>query len=455
MASKITEEECEDDAVRAGEPEKAMNARNGHKTGGYKLSVRRLTARESGLPAFGLHLARRAQRDAVLRAAGALSYTSLLAVVPFLTLALAALGLFPVFEDVRGAVQGFIFDNFVPTVGTTLHRNLARFIGAAGRLTLVGTLGLTVTAVLLLASIERTFNVIFRVSRPRPLVLRVLLYWAFLTVGPLLLGGMFSLASWVMAQGLRQQGVPVLLDLLSALAPGAVTFAGLVGLYYLVPNRRVRLWDALLGAAAAAALFWLLRSGFVAFISNVRTYESIYGTLAVAPLFLVWIYLSWVVVLCGAELSAALPEWRLRRIGLSDHGGLGRLVMALDLLRALEGASPRGAGLDRQGLLAVTALSEEAVILLLNRLSAAHFVARAENGRWVSTRSPHDATVQDLLLALEIGLPDPADLLPAGLEQAMLGPALTEALTGAARMQAISLSMPLDRVMRDLPGGSG
>lgn len=426
-----------------------MNTGNARKSGGYKLSVRHLTRQDAGPLAFAGHLAQRVRGDAVLRAAGALSYTSLLAVVPFLTLALAALGLFPVFEDARGAVQGFIFDNFVPTVGTTLHRTLARFIGAAGRLTLVGTLGLTVTAVLLLASIERTFNVIFRVSRARPLLLRVLLYWAFLTVGPLLLGGMVTLASWVMTLGLRQQGVPVLLNLLSVLAPGLVTFAGLLGLYYLVPNRRVRLVDALLAAAVAAAVFWLLRAGFIAFISNVRTYESIYGTLAVAPLFLVWIYLSWVVVLCGAELAAALPEWRLRRVGLTDHGGLGRLVMALDLLRALEEATPRGAGLDRPGLLAATALSEGAVILLLQRLSAAHFVARTQEGRWVSTRSRHEATVQDLLRALEIGLPDPDSLPQAGPEQAMLGPALTEALTGAARMQALSLSMPLDRVMED------
>lgn len=438
-----------------GEHTPGEHTPGGVRPSGYRLTVRRLTQREAGPLAFALHLAQRARGDAVLRAAGALSYTSLLAVVPFLTLALAALGLFPVFEDARGAVQGFIFDNFVPTVGTTLHRNLARFIGAAGRLTLVGTLGLTVTAVLLLVSIERTFNVIFRVRRARPLVLRILLYWAFLTVGPLLLGGMFSLASWVMALGLRDQGVPVLLDLLAVMAPGLVTFAGLIGLYYLVPNRRVRLWDALLAAAVAAGLFWLLRAGFVAFISNVRTYESIYGTLAVAPLFLVWIYLSWVVVLCGAELAAALPEWRLRRIGLTDHGGLGRLVMALDLLRALEEATPRGAGLDRTGLLAVTALSEDAVILLLQRLSAAHFVARAENGRWVSTRSSHDATVQDLLLALEIGLPDPAALEQAALERAVMGPALTDALSGAARMQAVGLSIPLDRVMWDRRPGGG
>ncbi|GAB3130208.1 YihY family inner membrane protein [Novispirillum itersonii] len=438
-----------------GEHTPGEHTPGGVRPSGYRLTVRRLTQREAGPLAFALHLAQRARGDAVLRAAGALSYTSLLAVVPFLTLALAALGLFPVFEDARGAVQGFIFDNFVPTVGTTLHRNLARFIGAAGRLTLVGTLGLTVTAVLLLVSIERTFNVIFRVRRARPLVLRILLYWAFLTVGPLLLGGMFSLASWVMALGLRDQGVPVLLDLLAVMAPGLVTFAGLIGLYYLVPNRRVRLWDALLAAAVAAGLFWLLRAGFVAFISNVRTYESIYGTLAVAPLFLVWIYLSWVVVLCGAELAAALPEWRLRRIGLTDHGGLGRLVMALDLLRALEEATPRGAGLDRTGLLAVTALSEDAVILLLQRLSAAHFVARAENGRWVSTRSSHDATVQDLLLALEIGLPDSAVLEQAALERAVMGPALTDALSGAARMQAVGLSIPLDRVMWDRRPGGG
>lgn len=414
----------------------------------YFTTVRRVVIREDGAWSFLRHVILRARRDSVFRVAGALSYTSLLAVVPFLTLALAALSLFPVFEGVRDAVQAFIFDNFVPTVGTGLHRSLAKFIGAAGRLTLVGTLGLALTSILLLVSIERSFNVIFRVSRPRPVVLRVLMYWAFLTVGPLLLAAVFSLASWVMALGFRQQGVPAALNLLSALMPGVVTLIGLIGLYGLVPNRRVRWSDAATGAVTAAILFWLLRSGFVAFISNVKTYESIYGALAVAPLFLVWMYLSWLVVLFGAVLTAALPEWRLQRVGLVDGGagGFARLVMALDLLRVLEQAKPAGAGLDRHGLMAATALTEEAMISLLQRLSAAHFVARTVDGRWVSTRSTRDATVQDLIAALDIGLPEPSALVSS-----LLGERLSQALKDAAETQRAVLSMPLESMRETMP----
>lgn len=250
--------------------------------------------------------------DGVARMASALSYTSLLALVPLLAIALAMFAAFPVFRDLRERFQEMVFENFVPHVGAAVQDQVAGFVEKAGELTAAGIIGLSVTAVMLLVTIETSLNVIFRVERERSLMSRLLVYWTSLTLGPLLIGASFSLTGyfasvgkWVADEGLSPilaRGVPTLLIM--------VAF-GL--LYFAVPNRRVRPLDAAIGGVVAGLVFTAVRAGFGFYVANARTYQTVYGAIAAIPIFLVWMYVSWAVILLGAELAAALPEWRSGR----------------------------------------------------------------------------------------------------------------------------------------------
>lgn len=390
------------------------------------------------------YVGRRAVRDAVFQVAASLGYTTLLSLVPLLAVALAVLTIFPAFEVAREAVQGFVLEHFVPAFGQAVQGYIARFISGTGQLTLIGVIGLGVTALMMLGTIENAFNVIFRVTRPRPLVTRVLLYWAFLTLGPLLAGVAVSLASWVSV--VRGSGVEMGwgVEVVSRLAPWLLTVLAFTLLYVAVPNRRVVWIDALAGAVVAAVLFALLRSGLiVGLVSNVRVYQTIYGALAAVPIVLVWMYLSWVVILCGGVLVASLPEWRLRRDRVCEDTAPGRAVLALRCLGALHRvAGSGGGGLDRHRLLQLTGSPEESMARVLRCLSGARFVDRTVGGEWVLVRSLEQTPLLELFSVLDVGVVSlsGAPGLPG---------ALAAILRDLAAAQADILSVPVASVLED------
>jgi membrane protein len=244
--------------------------------------------------------------------AGELSFTTLLALVPLTTVSVAVLSLFPVFETWMDAIQQFIYGNFVPAAGAAVSEYLAEFAANAGRLTAWGLLFLLVTALLLMATIEHAFNDIWHVAQPRKRIHRFLGYWAVLTLGPILIGLGVSVTSYLLSLPLiAGPATPAgLRALVLAVAPTAFEVLAFMLMYVVVPNHRVRWRDALLGAIVAAALFELAKRGFGWFVLSFATYRAIYGALAALPVFLIWIYLSWTVVLLGAVVTAALPEWR-------------------------------------------------------------------------------------------------------------------------------------------------
>ena len=276
---------------------------------GKWLSVRAWSRRHVGLV---IQVEQRFRDDRALIMAAALSYTSLLSLVPLLAIALAILAAFPAFEGVRGELQSTLLQYLVPEVGEQLRRVIANFIGNAGKLTAVGVLGLAVTAVLLLVTIEDALNHIFRVSRPRSPLSRLLVYWTVITLGPLLLGASLSLSAWVFAADgwAMRHGLAAMAGAVSALFPLVLLTALFSLLYSAVPNRAVRMADAATGGAVAAIAMAVLRWGFHLYVTSAHAYESVYGALAVVPLLLFWMYLAWAAVLAGAELTAALPEWR-------------------------------------------------------------------------------------------------------------------------------------------------
>jgi membrane protein len=258
--------------------------------------------------------ARRFLSDRCLDQAAALSYTTLLSLVPFVALCVVVVSVVPQFQDLRDDIERLFTGNLLPEASNAAVEQFRRFVQKAGRLTGFGIAGLALSAALLLAAIDMAFDTIWRAHRQRSIIVRVLAYGAVLVLAPLLIGGSLSLQGLVLTTGKHLGGAafvkgmrtvaPVLLFIAEAVA--------LMLLYRFVPTRRVHWRDAVLGALVGAILLEAVKRGFTLYLQQFSTFQLIYGALAVIPVFLIWLYLCWVAVLFGAEIVAARAEWRSR-----------------------------------------------------------------------------------------------------------------------------------------------
>lgn len=373
-----------------------------------RLWVRvRFSARGSRLAAFSSHTVKRFIGDDGLRLASGLSYASLLALVPLLAIALAILTAFPVFDGVEKRVIAGLFQEFLPQTDAEMTRRFETFIDNANKLTAPGILGLAATALLLLSNINGAFNTIWRVHEPRPLATRVLVYWTLLTLGPLLLGGSVSVTSYFFAS-IRESGLDSWggLDILAtrgfAIALAAIGF-GVI--FFVAPNRRVQVWHALLGGLVSAVLFEVLKGAFALYLAVVPGYQAVYGALASIPIFLVWLFLVWCVVLLGAEVVAGLPEWRAARArGHARVGPGGKLALALAILGRLRAVSQEGRQLKNAEATRGLPVTPAEIDEVANALRASGFIARAQGTRWVLSYDLSVATLGDLLQAIGLSL---------------------------------------------------
>lgn len=261
---------------------------------------------------FSRFVAVRYLNDRCFETAGALSYTSLLALVPLFAVFLSILSAFPFFAQLRDRAEASLSGALLPHVEQAVREQLGGFIDKAAALTGFGVIGLVITAILLLHTINDSFVRIWRVTQLRSLVVRLLAYWAIISLGPLLFGAAMWLSGALYATGasVTGPGFGFITRGLAPFGPLVLETIGFTLLYLVVPNRRVRRGDALLGGFAAALLFELLKHGFALYLVFFAGYQAIYGALAAMPIFLVWMYASWAVILFGAEVVAALPEWR-------------------------------------------------------------------------------------------------------------------------------------------------
>ncbi|HET7563317.1 MAG TPA: YihY family inner membrane protein [Rhodanobacteraceae bacterium] len=359
------------------------------------------------LRAFARFLWQRLRDDKCFETAGALSFTTLFAIVPLLAAVFAMLSVFPVFAGLRSLLADFIFRNFVPAAGETVQGYLLQFAGNASRLTVAGILVLLVSALLMMASIEDRFNCIWRVPVRRKGGARFLMYWAALTLGPLLVVAGVGASSWVLAQpllhGATEQSVFGLS--LIALLPFVVTMLALYLLYVLVPNCRVRWRFAFTGALVAALLFELARKGFGLYVHEVASYREVYGALAAIPIFLIWVYLSWVIVLLGAILTAALHGFEFRRADELLPPGC-EFVGLLRVLDHFVKAQRQGVGLDEAALAQRERfLTADLSQRYLDDLRCINLIRRTESGEWVLARDLASVSIDDLLRAGEYRLP--------------------------------------------------
>ena len=220
------------------------------------LSGKAIKSKAEILKDFLIFLTQRAKSDTILRVASSLSYTSLIALVPLLAIGLAIFSAFPVFSEVREQLQTLLLQNVVPDLEEEVSQYFDAFVSATAKLTTVGVIGIAVTAILLLSTIENSLNFIFKVYKARSIKTKITLYWTVITLGPLLLGTGFSMRGYVYA---LQKFMPETLlsteVFFSAVLPSLFTILALVLLYVLVPNKKVNIWHAFIGATPPAAPF--------------------------------------------------------------------------------------------------------------------------------------------------------------------------------------------------------
>jgi membrane protein len=325
---------------------------------------------------------RRLREEKLPQLAGSLTFTSTLALVPLLTIVLAIFTSFPIFGHFRSALDNYFVQTVMPkAIANTISSNLTQFASKATRLSAVGAVALLFTSTAMMNMIERAFNQIWRVRRARPLVQRVMIYWALVTLGPLAFGVSLTLTSQLfLATGGLASSLPLIGAIFTTLVSVALTTGAYTFLYMTVPNRYVDWRDAVWGGLVAALAFEVAKRMFGLFIRQFPTYAIIYGALAALPLFLVWMYLSWLITLVGAVLTSALPVVKYERWWYEPVPG-GAFVDAMAILKVLYG----GAGVTGTALVssaairAHTRIGYDEMTTLLEQMLAVGWVGRVQD----------------------------------------------------------------------------
>jgi membrane protein len=274
------------------------------------------TNRMRRIAAFAQRVLVRFIDDRCLPGAGALSYATIVSLVPLIAIAFAVFSGFPIFAPLRARLLGSVMANFAPEIGAESAAMLTSFADNAASTTAVGVLALVVSAVLVLATIEEHLHHIFRVTTPRSWGMRILAYWTVLTLGPLALGAVLTMSGDINGLIVRLgfDGPAVIQSArdwsgrFQWLLTFMMTTATFTLLYRLIPNRKVAWRPSLYGGLLAAAILELLNIGFSIYLAGIASYNAVYGALAGIPILLLWMYIFWGSVLLGAEFAACLAE---------------------------------------------------------------------------------------------------------------------------------------------------
>lgn len=263
----------------------------------------------------------RVRKERLPQVAGSLAFTTVLSIVPLLAASFALFRQFPVFSRFKDALQELLLSRLLPAdIARTVLKYLNQFAGNAGGLTWVGSLFLLGTAVAMLLTVENALNQMWKVKRNRPFLRRVGLYLLMLAVGPPILGLSLWASSYLLGISMGLIGpLPRSLAFVLDLGPLLLGTLALTSMFHLVPNTAVRLVDAFTGGLIASVAFELGKRGFTAYFFNVPTYKALYGTFAALPMFLLWVYFTWLVTLIAAMVTANLALARRRSTGRPAH----------------------------------------------------------------------------------------------------------------------------------------
>lgn len=333
------------------------------------------------------------------QSASSLAYTTLLSIVPLVGVIFSFFGDLPLFREISDTLQEFIFGNFVPAFGHTIREYLINFSVNASKLTITGIVVLVIIALMMMATIETAINHIWNVFSRRNALARFLIYWTILTLGPVLVGiGMYS-TSYILALPLVStvDSTLALKQTLFTFMPFFTSTIAFTLMYILVPNCRVLVRYALAGAVFAALLFELAKFGFAIYVRAVPTYEMIYGAIAAIPMFLIWIYLSWLIILMGAQVAYCLSVFRLVDAEGRRYKTDWEFVDAYKIIAELWQAQRQDEQLSsiqlkRRGLNIPHLMMNR----ILETLKKAHWVHRTSSGKWLLLRDLNDVTLLDL-----------------------------------------------------------
>ena len=358
---------------------------------------------------------RRLNEEHLPQVAGSLTFTTVLALVPVLTIALAIFTTFPIFNTFRASLEAYFIQSVMPKgIANTILGNLNQFATKATRLSAFGAIGLIATTIIMMLTIDRAFNHIWRVKAVRPFVHRLVIYWAIMTLGPLFIGVSITVTTYLLT---ATSGVLTKASVIGTIVYTAIsvllTMLAFTLLYILVPNRVVDWRDAACGGLLAAVAFEVAKRIFVVFVAKFPTYTVIYGALAALPLFLVWVYVSWLVALMGAVLAAALPIVKYERWRHVPAPG-SSFIDAMAILKVLNEARVQAphAAVNARTIRARTRLGFDESESLLQRMSDAGWVGRIQTdmpkrhrfGRsvsrdmeaWTLLANPDQLTVADI-----------------------------------------------------------
>lgn len=282
-------------------------------------------------------LRERFREDRLGLTASSLTFTTTIALVPVVTVALAVFTAFPMFAKFQGVLQQWLIQSLIPdNIARQVLGYLTQFAGKASKLGGVGLAVLLITALALILTIDRTLNAIWRVRKPRPLGQRVLVYWGVMTLGPVLLALSLSLTSYALSasKGLVG-GLPGGVELLLNTLQFVLLALGLAALYRYVPNTHVRWSHAWAGGLFVSVGFEMAKKLLVIYLGKVPTYSVLYGAFATLPIMLIWIYVGWVIVLLGAVIAAYLPSL-LSGVQRRVRAQGWQFLLAIEVLQQLE-----------------------------------------------------------------------------------------------------------------------
>ncbi len=357
-------------------------------------------------------LRQRFREDRLGVTASSLTFTTLISLVPLVTVMLALFSAFPMFATFQDALQKYFLQALVPdSIARPVLSALTQFASKANRIGSVGLVFLLVTALALMLTIDRTLNAIWRVRTPRPIAQRVLVYWSAVTLGPLVLGISLTITSYAISASKGLVGtLPGGVAFLLATLEFSLLAAAMAALFHAVPNTHVRWRHALAGGLFVAIGFEVAKRVLGWYLRQVPTYAIVYGAFATVPIFLVWIYFSWVIVLLGAVIAAYAPSLQMRVVRHTDAPG-SRFQLAVALLRKLalarQGATHGLSAAELSETLRADPLQAEPI---LDALVAIDWVGRldeAGGARHVLLCDPKTTKAAPLLAELLL-MPSPA-----------------------------------------------
>ena len=329
---------------------------------------------------FARLVAARFDQDRCMQIAASLTFTTLLSLIPLITIMLVLFSAFPSFEDLSIQIKINLLTNLTPEVaGKIITDYMQQFVESAANLTAVGIGFLALTAATMMLTIDHAFNTIWRVVRPRSLLKRLASYCVIITLAPFFIGASLSLTTWLvgLSMGYARQ-IPIFdVDVLKLL-PVLFTTLAFAILFRLAPNRHVPYTHALVGAVVAAIVFESMNRAFGYYISQFATYKLVYGAFASVPIFLLWVYLSWLAILLGAVIAASLSYWR--KPEAQNLSPAGQLLGALRVLKAMfeQGEAKAFSELSDLSNLGFDALED-----ILEKLAGAGIVRKAGRSGWL------------------------------------------------------------------------